>query len=134
MITDEQRAGKMPLWHPWAGTTFGQLLQVNLDHLREHTAHLEAVADESEPFPGQGVTTERFRSFSYAMCREGSRDELDEVRERLDELASLRLGGLWCAGDAEEYERLLAREAELLSGRENVIPLFPDADADAVAD
>jgi hypothetical protein len=64
------------------------------------------------------------------MCRDGSRDELDGVRARLDELASLRLGGLWRAGDAEEYERLLAREAELLSSRENVIPLFPDAVAD----
>lgn len=43
--TDEQLAAPMPSWHPHAGETFGQLVRVNIDHLREHTAHLEAVVD-----------------------------------------------------------------------------------------
>lgn len=42
-VTDQQLVGVMPTWHPWAGTSFAGLLRVNLDHLREHTDHLEAV-------------------------------------------------------------------------------------------
>ena len=42
-VTDEQLALRMPTWHPWAGTTFADLLKVNVEHLREHGAHLEAV-------------------------------------------------------------------------------------------
>jgi hypothetical protein len=44
-LTDDQLALRMPDWHPHAGKTFEQLIRGNLDHLREHTAHLEAVVD-----------------------------------------------------------------------------------------
>lgn len=42
-VTEEQLARQMPSWHPWAGTTFADLLRVNLQHLREHGAHLDAL-------------------------------------------------------------------------------------------
>jgi hypothetical protein len=42
-VTDDQLALRMPSWHPWAGTTFADLLNVNLQHMQEHGAHMEAV-------------------------------------------------------------------------------------------
>ena len=42
-VTDEQLVGVMPSGHPHAGESFAGLLRGNLTHLREHTAHLEAV-------------------------------------------------------------------------------------------
>ena len=42
-MTEELQALRMPGWHPHSGESFGSLVRGNLDHLREHTAHLEAV-------------------------------------------------------------------------------------------
>ncbi|HEX4905066.1 MAG TPA: hypothetical protein VFU93_06425 [Acidimicrobiales bacterium] len=42
-ITAEQAALRMPDWHPHPGEPFDELVRGNLDHLREHTDHLEAV-------------------------------------------------------------------------------------------
>jgi len=42
-VTDDQLAKRLPSWHPWAGSTFADILQVNLRHLREHGGHLEAI-------------------------------------------------------------------------------------------
>jgi hypothetical protein len=42
-MREEQQALRMPGWHPHNGESFGELVRGNLDHLREHTAHLEAV-------------------------------------------------------------------------------------------
>ena len=44
-LTDDQRALRMPAWHAHSGKTFAELIGGNLDHLREHTAHLEAVVN-----------------------------------------------------------------------------------------
>ena len=42
-MTEEQGALRMPSSHPHPGESFASLVRGNLDHLREHTAHLEAV-------------------------------------------------------------------------------------------
>ena len=42
-MTEEQQSVRMPLSHPHAGESFGSLVRGNLEHLREHTDHLEAV-------------------------------------------------------------------------------------------
>jgi hypothetical protein len=41
-VTDEELAVPCPSDHPRAGETFGRVLQVNLDHVREHGGQLAA--------------------------------------------------------------------------------------------
>jgi hypothetical protein len=47
-VTDEDLAKKCPPNHPWAGSTLAQLLQVNLQHVREHGGQIrDFVASQS---------------------------------------------------------------------------------------
>jgi hypothetical protein len=50
-LTDDELAQKCPPYHPHAGKTLAQLLQVNLDHIREHGGQ---IADFVEAHHGNG--------------------------------------------------------------------------------